>query len=75
MTAEVHRLTGAGPIIEPEPEIIAELEGLLARAMAGDLKGFGFFTVSGMDLVGTGWVPGCARENDMVSGAARLAHR
>jgi hypothetical protein len=74
MMAEVHRLTNAGPIVEPVAEIIEELEKLLAEARAGEIKGFAYFLVDGADCVGTNWVSGCARCNDMVAGVARLHH-
>lgn len=75
MTAEIHRLTNAGPILEPDKEIVELLERLLGEAKAGDIKGFGFFLVNGVDTVSTGWKSGCAPINGMVAGAARLNFR
>jgi hypothetical protein len=75
MTAEVHRLTGAGPVIEPNAEIITEIERLLVEARAGEIKGIGYFIVDGGDTVTTKLIGGCASANDMVSGAARLNYR
>lgn len=74
-SAEVHRLTGAGPLLEPDKDIIAMLETLLEEARTGAIKGIGFFIVDGADSVACQWESGCARINDMVSGAGRLNHR
>jgi hypothetical protein len=72
----IHRLTGAGPLpAEPDKDIILMLEALLEEARTGAIKGIGFFIVDGADNVETEWESGCARINDMVSGAGRLNHR
>lgn len=75
MSGKVHRLTDAGPIIEPPAEVVDKLRDLLARAERGEIKGLGFFVVSGADTVFTGWAAGCARSGLMVTGAALLQHR
>ena len=72
MSAEVHRLTGAGPIIEPEPSIIARLEELLDRARKGEFKGFGYIAVGHDDRTLESWVPGCAQSSHMVASVSRL---
>lgn len=73
--AEVIRLTGAGPVWEPDEEIVQMIEALLAEAKRGEVKGFGFFVVTGADGVSTQWIPGCASADQMVAGAARLQFR
>ena len=75
MTAQVHRLTGAGPIIEPDAGIITELEALVVRAKAGEIKGFAMVVIDGADSVETWWAPGCARESTMVAGVGKLNQR
>lgn len=70
--AEIHRLTDAGPIIEPDPELVRILAELLEQAQAGSLKGFGVFYVDGADTVWSQIAGGCARSNDMVAGVAAL---
>lgn len=75
VTAEIHRLTGAGPIAEPVASVIERLEELLDRARRGEIKGLGYFLVDGADSVSTDWLPGCACGNDMSAGAGKLFHR
>ena len=75
VTADVHHLTRSSPIVEPQPDVIKLLRDLLAEAEKAEIKGFGFFVVDGADVVSTGWATGCARKNDMVSGAATLQAR
>ena len=75
MTATVHHLTEAGPITEPVKSVIDELEELLARAKAGEIKGIGFFVVNGGDGVATWWETGCASEAHMICGVSTLFHR
>ena len=73
MSAEILRLTGAGPAgTAPSPEIIAVLEELLERARSGDLTGLGYFTVNGAATVAHRWAASSAAASDMVAGAARL---
>ncbi len=55
MSAEVHRLTPAGPIIEPESEVIEKLSHLLEKAQRGEIKGIGFFYVTGDNGTVSGW--------------------
>jgi hypothetical protein len=76
MSAEIHRLTNAGPVIgEPEKDIVEMLEELMERAKAGALRGFGYFLVDGANSVESGWADGCASADGMVSGASKLQHR
>lgn len=72
MTAELHRLTAAGPVLGPDPGIIELVSNLLERAKRGELKGLGVFFVSGNDDTFTIWVPGCASRSDMVAASSRL---
>lgn len=75
MPAEIHRLTEAGPSIGPEPKVVAEIEKMLDLALAGDVRGVGFFWVNAAGTTCTSWESGCASASLMVSGAARLNHR
>ncbi len=75
MSAEVHRLTPAGPIIEPESEVIEKLSHLLEKAQRGEIKGIGFFYVTGDNGTVSGWTPGCASADLMITGVSRLFHR
>ena len=75
MSAEVHRLTGAGASLGPQPKLVAELKRLLKSAERGELKGFGYFTVNANDSTTSHWIPGCARAHDMVAAVSRLQFR
>ena len=75
MSATLHRLTGAGPILEPIPDIIEELERLLEKAKAGDIKALAYFLIDGADGITTGWCSGCASMHQMICGASRLQFR
>lgn len=75
MTADVHRLTAAGPITEPQADVVETLRRLLTEAERAEIKGLGYFLVTGNNGVSTGWEPGCADRNDMVAGAALLQGR
>jgi hypothetical protein len=75
VSADVHRLTGAGPIIEPVAPVIARLRQMLAEAEAGEIKGIGYFTVRGNDAIRTGWVSGCADRVQMLAGGRLLDYR
>lgn len=72
MTDKIVRLSGAGPIIEPDKEIIGELENLLFEAKSAGIKGFGYFLVTGGDENISHWIPGCASEISMISGVSML---
>lgn len=58
---------------EPDANVIAALEMLLAKARDGRLHGVGFVTVTD-DTVSTGWAGGACRHY-MLAGAARLQYR
>ena len=72
MSAEVHRLTGAGPVYEADQDIIAKLEELLDRARRAELKGFGYFAVNQHDSTLENWIPGCAQAAHMLAAVSRL---
>lgn len=71
-------------IVEPappaasDPAIIEKLENLLAQAHAGELYGFGFFTINTRGI-STNWAscqdPARADAGRMLAGAAMLNHR
>lgn len=71
----IRLFSGAGPVIDPDKDIIKELAELLAQAKRGEVKGIGYFLVDGGNAVTTGWYSGCADRHDMTSGAAMLAFR
>lgn len=73
--ATVHRLTGAGPLYEPEKSVIELLKDILAQARRGEIKGVGVFYVDRCDTVVSTWQTGCASANNMIAGAARLFAR
>lgn len=76
MSAQIHRLTTAGPVIDGEQKDVVEmLEGLLADAKVGAIRGLGYFLVDGAGGVASAWAPGCASLDEMVSGASKLHHR
>jgi len=75
MSAKIHRLTGAGPLIEPDQAIIAKLRMIRRAAERGEIKGIGLFWVDGADAVTAGWESGCAPSNLMIAGAATLQYR
>jgi hypothetical protein len=73
MSAEIHRLTGAGPILTgPEPTVVVALEEMLTRAKAGEIKGIAMAYVSAADGCGSQWASGCANEDQMLATTARL---
>jgi hypothetical protein len=57
-----------------EPEFIAMLEDLVARAKSGELVAMGYVTQSRDGAVGTGWA-GTGDHIRMVGGIAVLEHR
>lgn len=77
MSAELVRLTNAGPMLgtEPEPGIVKILERLLVSAQAGEIKAFAYALVDGADTTATHWDAGCAALSDFVSSVAILHHR
>lgn len=75
MSAEFYRLTKAGPVIEPEKDVITELENLLEEARRGEIKGFVYALVQRNDSVGHGHARGCADRHLMVAAAAALNWR
>lgn len=75
MSATIHRITAAGPILEPEQGVIERIEAILASARAGQVKGFGYFMVTGGDVVCHGYESGCADRHDMLAGASLLQHQ
>lgn len=77
MSAIIRRLTPAGPIIDPDPdvEIVAKLEELLKMAKANEIKAFAWVLVDGGDGVNENWIPGCAQGSKLVAGAASLSFR
>lgn len=73
MTAELHRLTAAGPLLgKPEQSVIEALEGLLVEARAGRMKAFAYAYVDDQDFIRTQWAAGCARPSQLAAGVARL---
>jgi len=75
MSADVHHLTPAGPITEPQADVIEKLKDLLAKAERAEIKGLGYFFVDGGGLPVDGWAAGCAAANDMVAAAVLLYER
>ena len=75
MVAEVHRLTEAGPIIEPPAEVLAIARDLLRCAESGEVKGCAIAYVDGADTVVTLWDSGCASSSLMVAASAVLHGR
>lgn len=41
--------------LEAQEDLICVLDGLMARALSGELKGIAYVTVSDIDAVGSGW--------------------
>lgn len=75
-SAKIVRLTSATIAIgEPDTGIVSRLQGLLKEAKRGELIGFAYSVVSGANSVRTGWVPGSARADLLISGTAQLAFR
>lgn len=75
MSAEIHRLTETGPVLEPPADIIEKLEMLLTRARAGELKYFAFACIAANGDTGNGWAKGCGNAHEVVATVARLYHR
>jgi hypothetical protein len=73
--AKVHRLFHTGPIVEPDAEMVANLQKLLREARRREIKGFGYFVVKGNDSLMAGWNGGVADRHDMVAGAVLLKDR
>jgi len=72
--AEIHRLTGSGLSIGPEPSVVECLEELLAQAKSGAIIGLGYFVVRGNDDVVWAWRPGSASAPLMVAGLSGIHH-
>lgn len=53
--SDVVKLQVVQTVPEPDGEIIAVIEDLLARAKSGDLQAIAYCTVSDDGVVGTGW--------------------
>lgn len=75
MSAEVHRLTAAGPVIGPERDVVRLLEELLEEAKRGEIAGFGVSLVKASGGLQTAYASGCADRHMMLSGASMLHHR
>lgn len=75
MSAQVHRLTAAGPVIEPEQGVIEMFRELLARAERGEIRAAAACYADGGDGVNTWIEPGCAPAALMVAAATRLQYR
>lgn len=60
---------------EPDPDLVADLEKLLARARAGDLLALGFATVDEHGKLGTGWVGAGGTRWPLGCAIAMLGHR
>lgn len=76
MSADLHRLTVAGPLLgKPEQSVIEALEGLLVEARAGRMKAFAYAYVDDQDFIHSSWSPGCARPSQVAAGVARLFYR
>lgn len=73
MTAEIHRMTSAGPSLGvPEPDVVELLKDLLAQAEAGDVKGVAVAWVSSNDKSCTDWASGCANGIMLMGSVHRL---
>lgn len=77
MTADVFRLTGAGPLIvgTPPQSVIELLEDVLERAKNGEVKGVGLFYIDGANTIYNEYASGCANTTHMCHGASRLWFR
>jgi hypothetical protein len=73
--SKVHRLFEAGPITEPDAEMVSNLRALLSQARRREIKGFGYFLVRANDSLVSGWNAGVADRHDMVAGATLLQAR
>lgn len=68
-------LFGAVPATnEPNVEVVAELEELLADAKAGAISGLGYFVITHNHRISSNWT-GNARGILYVAGAKMLEHR
>lgn len=75
MSAELHRITPAGPIFEPPQDVVELAEEVLARAKRGELKGLAIAAVDATDSTTTTWTGGCATGSLMVAATSILAGR
>lgn len=60
---------------EPDPEIIATLEGLLERAKSGELTGLAYATVTLDGTQGTGWQGVAGTRHPLGTAVMMLSHR
>lgn len=75
MSAELHRITPAGPLFEPPKSVVELAEELLQRVKRGEIKGVAIACVDATDSVTTTWESGCASGSLMVSASSVLAAR
>lgn len=60
---------------EPHPDLVETLEGLLARAKGGDLRGLAYCTVALDGAIGTGWDGADGTRHPLSSAILILQHR
>lgn len=70
--SNVFSLKGAPIPGEPNADVIAELEDILAAAKQGELQAFAIATVAGSGK-GTGWVVGPGDDDKLAASIAALA--
>ena len=64
-----------GPIVgtnEAVPEIVAQLEEMLAAARRGEVRSLAYAYVDGGSMSGSGWVNGTAQAALLVAAVSRL---
>lgn len=63
------------PPNDPNPDLVETLEGLLARAKSGDLRGFAYATFSVGGGTGTGWDGSDGARHPIAAAIMMLHHR
>lgn len=75
MSAELHRLTAAGPVLEPPEDVLNLAQEMLDRARRGELKGLAVASVDMADSTSTNWASGCASGSLLLSAVTLLFGR
>lgn len=60
---------------EANPDMVAAIESLLARAKSGELRGFAYATFAVGNITGTGWEGSDGARHPIASAIMMLHHR